>query len=400
MKKNQYFNENLYLINRINWFCKNKVNAFSPTISPAPKSIERNEIESLYEALKFYIDRGVNDLVIQKKYMGSYCDIYLNKSLNESYLVSRNGFKINHIDLEQAFESLIPLHQSMNWDNTEMYIIQSELMPWSVLGKGLIENDYLSYLKVHSEHSQYLNDSPLYKKITETLNSELYKQYLDDSLNKSKSEFLELYPKHIIRQYEALRKFVIKDLKMYNQAISVFKKQIEHFGKDEKIYFKPFNVLKVIYTDGTERVLNDNHSYSMVNSDPYLSYHFNGIDDLNSKFEEINQWVTQLNESNEEGVVVKPAKAFIAKLPPGFKVRNNQYLTMIYGMDFHENYNYYFERRKISKKIECSINDWMINYELINIKYSSINEENYLMKNLVFDRIQHEKIENQLDTRL
>jgi len=332
--------------------------------------------------------------------MGSYCDIYLNKTLNESYLVSRNGFKINHIDLEQAFESLIPLHQSMNWDNTEMYIIQSELMPWSVLGKGLIENDYMSYLHAHSTHFNYLSESPLYKKISDTMNSDMYKQYIDDSLNKSKSEFLELYPKHVIRQYEALRKFVIKDLKMYEQAICVFKKQIEHFGKDEKIYFKPFNVLKVIYSDGSESILNDNHSYSMVNSDLYLSYHFKDIEDLNSKFEEINQWVTQLNDNNEEGVVVKPAKAFVANLPPGFKVRNNQYLTMIYGVDFHENYDYYFDRRKISKKIECSINDWMINYELIKIKYSSINEENYLLKNLVFDRIQHEKIENQLDTRL
>ena len=40
---------------RIDWFCKNKINAFSPTISPAPKSVERNEIESLYEGILWFV---------------------------------------------------------------------------------------------------------------------------------------------------------------------------------------------------------------------------------------------------------------------------------------------------------------------------------------------------------
>ena len=47
---------------RIDWFCKNKINAFSPTISPAPKSVERNEIESLYEGLRWFVDRGVKEI--------------------------------------------------------------------------------------------------------------------------------------------------------------------------------------------------------------------------------------------------------------------------------------------------------------------------------------------------
>ena len=91
---------------RIDWFCKNKINAFSPTISPAPKSVERNEIESLYEGILWFVLNGVKEIVIEKKYMGSYCDIYLHKRLEDTYLVSRNGYKINHLDQEQCLRAL------------------------------------------------------------------------------------------------------------------------------------------------------------------------------------------------------------------------------------------------------------------------------------------------------
>ena len=110
---------------RIDWFCKNKINAFSPTISPAPKSVERNEIESLYEGLRWFVDRGVNELLVQKKYMGSYCDIYLHKELTDSYLVSRNGYKINHLNRTQWLAALTDLHARFSWSDTAIRMIQS-----------------------------------------------------------------------------------------------------------------------------------------------------------------------------------------------------------------------------------------------------------------------------------
>jgi len=88
--------------NRIDWFCVNKINAFSPTISPAPKSLQRNEIESIYEGVRYFFEQGVTEIVVQRKYMGSYCDIYLQKNLEETYFVSRNGYLISHIDLNAA----------------------------------------------------------------------------------------------------------------------------------------------------------------------------------------------------------------------------------------------------------------------------------------------------------
>ena len=109
---------------RIDWFCENKVNAFSPTISPAPKSIQRNEIESIAEAINYYTSRGIKELIVQKKYMGSYCDIYLHKNLDDTYFVSRNGHKNEHIDLDGAKNACKALHQKMDWSNLSIVIIQ------------------------------------------------------------------------------------------------------------------------------------------------------------------------------------------------------------------------------------------------------------------------------------
>ena len=173
---------------RIDWFCKNKINAFSPTISPAPKSAERNEIESLYEGLRWFVDRGVNELLVQKKYMGSYCDIYLHKELTDSYLVSRNGYKINHLNRTQWLAALTDLYARFSWSNTAIRIIQSELMPWSALGKGLIANEFSAYYISHQIHADYLQQSDLYAKITQIRQKPEYKAFVADAKTLSSKE--------------------------------------------------------------------------------------------------------------------------------------------------------------------------------------------------------------------
>ena len=87
-------------------------------------------------------------------------------------------------------------------------------------------------------------------------------------------------------------------------------------------------------------------------------------------------------------------------IPPAFKVRNNNYLTMIYGVDFIENFKRNINKRKIDSKLKCSVYDWMLNWKLVQIPYHEIHSENYKLKNLVLDRILGETDENKLDMRL
>ena len=385
---------------RIDWFCKNKINAFSPTISPAPKSVERNQIESLYEGLRWFVDRGVNELLVQKKYMGSYCDIYLHKELTDSYLVSRNGYKINHLNRTQWLATLTDLHARFSWSDTAIRIIQSELMPWSALGKGLIANEFSAYYISHQIHADYLQQSDLYAKITQIRQKPEYKAFVADAKALSSKELKDKYPNHIIRQYQSVRDMKLLDLPNYAKNISLFKKELDIFGKEAPIYFKPFNILKEIKDDGTEVFVNDNISFQQINDDEFLHYTFADEADFEAKYPEIRAWVDKMNANEEEGVVIKPRKAFLPAMPPAFKVRNNDYLTLIYGVDFQDRLQEQINKRNIKGKLKCSINDWAINAKLLQTPYAYIHEENYEFKNLVLDRILGEEIENQLDSRL
>lgn len=388
------------LKNRIDWFCENKVNAFSPTISPAPKSPEKGEIESIDKAIRYFYLNDVKEIIVEKKYMGSYCDIYLNKNIEDTYFVSRNGHKIDHIDLDSAIEACRELHTRFNWDRLNLVIIQSELMPWSALGKGLIENEFGGYINVHQNHYENLANTDLYKKIAEVKDSGVYKQFIEDKNTLSSKGFREKYPHHIIRQYESLSAFKVLDLDVYKQSIDIYQTQINHFGQQGDIYFKPFNILKKVFDDGSEEFVNDNLSYKDVNDDEFLHLSITNEEELDKAIETVYTWFSTLEQDNEEGIVIKPRQAFIKGMPPAFKIRNNQYLTMIYGVNFHDQYDYYINKRNIGKKLECSINDWMLNWELLKVPYREINKENYFIKNLVFDRIMGEKAEAGLDKRL
>ena len=388
------------LKNRIDWFCENRINAFSPTISPAPKSYERNEIESIYEGVKYYFERGVTEIVVQRKYMGSYCDIYLQKNLDETYYVSRNGYMVQHVDLNQAKKACRELHKRFDWSNLQTVIIQSEMMPWSAMGKSLIDNEFIGYLNVHQNHCKHMEQSCLYEKIKAARQSEPYLQYIDYKASHTQKELKEHFPGHIIRQYDSLAAFKILDLPEYRKYIDVYQEQIEHFGRIGDINFKPFNILKKVYDDGSELFVNDNMSYSEVNDDEFMVLPIANEEEMNASVERIYEWFAKLEAENEEGIVIKPRQAFIKNSPPAFKVRNNNYLVMIYGIDFQTNYAHNIQKRKISRKMECSVNDWMLNWEMLKVKYSDINKENYLLKNLVFDRIMGEQIEATLDIRL
>ncbi|MBO9618640.1 MAG: hypothetical protein J7539_06335 [Niabella sp.] len=385
---------------RIDWMCTHKVNAFSPTISPAPKSIERNEIESIYEGLLYYVRNGVHDIVIQKKYMGSYCDIYLHRNPDETYFVSRNGYKIEHINLTEAKLACEELYNRFNWSGLEMVIIQAELLPWSILGKGLIEKEFEGYLNAHKEYHAFLQGSGLIDKILKVRSGAACSTFQTDKMDLSQAMLKMKYPAHIVRQYSALQNFNIPNSEQYGEGISIFEKQIAHFGREQQLHFKPFNIFKKVYTDGREEIPNNNNTYLEVNDDEMKVLHLNAEAEVAEKAAGIYEWFASLSREMEEGIVIKPATAFVKGLPPALKVRNNNYLTMIYGVQFQNEMERQIRKRNIRSKLACSINDWAINYQLLSVPYQEIGLENYYYKNLLLDRILEEEMESRLDATL
>lgn len=337
------------LKSRIDFFCDNKINAFSPTISPAPKSMQRNEIESIYEAITYYAKRGIKEIIVQKKYMGSYCDIYLHKNIGDTYFVSRNGHRIDHIDLDLAKAACKDLHQKFDWTNLSIVIIQSELMPWNVLGKNLISNEFEGYLNAHQNHLHHLQNSDLYNKINAVKISANYLEFIKFKKENSEKELKKKYAAHIIRQYSALENFKLLNLDKYENGIKIYEEQISHFGKAEALHFKPFNILKKIFADDTEEIINDNLSYQQINDDAFLLINIEDPNQLEDEIQRVYDWFAELNNNKEEGIIIKPRQAFIQNMPPAFKVRNNHYLTMIYGVNFMEELQANIGKRKIGK---------------------------------------------------
>lgn len=386
---------------RIDYFSKQKVNHFSPTISPAPKNIQRNEIESIEEGLRYFAANGVQQAVIQPKYMGSYCDIYLHKNLDETFFVSRNGHVIRHLDIALMQSACKELHQRCNnyWEQGAVLIlIQSELMPWSALGKGLIEKEFGGYSHSHILHSHFLKNSNIYEKVETVKQSIEYQQFISDEKRLSANELREKYKMHIIRQYTALRDLPILDLENYKDDIDLYQSQVEIYGKEDELHFKPFNILKIVFENGSEKINDNNFSgFKAVNDDEQLLL---DLQNLEQSIEKAYAFYNNLVANEHEGVMLKPLNTFLPNIPPAFKVRNNQYLQMIYGVNFRKDYHYYLEKRSIRKKMECSINDWALSYQMLKVPNSSINEENYLLKLLCYKRIMQEEIEGRLDTRL
>lgn len=387
--------------NRIDWFCENKINDFSPTISPAPKSKSNNEIESIEEAIKYYLERGVNEFVVQKKYMGSYCTIYLKRNLEETYFVSRNGHKIEHIDLDKAISSLKELHAKMVvvFPDFDTLLIASELLPWKVLGGNLIEKEFVGYYDALQTHNSYLRSSGLIEKLNSVKESATFTEYTFDKKALNRKEFGNKYKSHIIRQYESLLTVKMPDVSKQSEALNVFKNQIDTFGKEEEIYFKPFTILKIVNILGEESIPNCNLTYGLVNEDSFLNLEFNPSNKAEN-LKMIYTFFEELTTANEEGIMIKPVKNYIKDLPPCFKVRNNNYLTMIYGVNFYQDFDYYLDKRNIKKKLEQSINGWEINQKMLQIPYKDLDNENYLMRLLLLKRINDEEIEKTLDPRL
>jgi hypothetical protein len=311
-------------------------------------------------------------------------------------------------------EAVRPLHNKFDWEGVEMRLIQSEMMPWAALGRGLIDRDFLGYEECHRCHANYLEHSGLSEEITELQNDPTFHQFLIDQATLSRKDLKKKYPDHEIKQYEALSALQLPEVEAYNEAIEVYGKQREIHGADGELQFKPFNLLKTVYENGKE-VVNESNIEGWEAVTDEKSFH--------EWPAAVATWIVlELSNTNEslleggiaagyrlmnalvgkdmEGVVVKPESVRAEGMAPMFKVRNNDYLQMIYGINFQTNYDYYLSRRGVGKKMRCSINEWGIAQRLLRIPMAELDETNVKYQQLIAARIKEEFFEAKLDPRL
>lgn len=292
----------------------------SGTMSPAPSVVKDGElldIESLREGLQYFANAGAKELVLQPKFMGSRCQVYLYKDPEKNFGVSRNGFKVRFNDEFKEFVKTL----SAKYDHlfTEELILDGELMPWAALGKGLIEKDFGYYLEsIRNDLSILAGDD-----VARTLTN---------------------IPINIDEKMEHLNSFAY---------------QMDLYGSEGRMRYEAFSILSV---DGKSWMREDaDKVWKMVNDHGVLVIDPTTPEGIKSAQNEFDTLTTDLGY---EGIVLKPKK-FTPGVLPYMKVRNKNYLRIIYGYDYPDRLEALCRQKNVRKKADVALKEYQMGMAML-----------------------------------
>ena len=181
--------------------------------------------------------------------------------------------------------------------------------------------------------------------------------------------------------------------------LQIYREQIAIYGTARPIEYYPFDILKIVNRNGTEILFRDtsvDKRYDMVSRDAGL------LIDLRNE-EEVAVLIEYFAAlpPETEGLVLKcnkPGRSRIYML----KVRNEKYLTIIYGFDYLEpgKNETLIRRKNVSKKLGVSNREYELGWSLAAIPYNAIHEENEEHRRTLAALIFEERKETGLDPQL
>lgn len=381
---------------RIHFSALKKVNFVAGTMSP-PAATE-TELETLRSAFDYYKSKGITEVVLQPKYMGSNCTIYLFKEVEKCYATSRNGFIIKQVDLTPLY---LKLQEDFVLDsNTEMIMLYGELMPWHALGKGLIEREFQVVNKGLESELSTIKEKGFEEMLYKAFENPEIPKFKFESVKTSKVDMVEKYGPNNYELYKILMNYKHTPIEIDQDYHAVYAKQMELYGAPGDLDFKPFALLKTVKTDGTETTYQDmktSENFNMVSDDTMIIVDLN--DELSIAIGEA--FYAGLTVDGLEGVVVKP-EIINPKVAPYLKVRNMDYLSLIYGYDYIKPHKYkkMVERKRVDKKTRVSIQEYNIGQKLLSIPYNAISIDNVEYKKVLLAMLFEEKKESTIDPRL
>jgi predicted kinase len=396
-----------------------KVNFISGTICPADKIlvtdedknviIGQSQIESLKEGIEYFRRKGITKLVAQPKYMGSRANIYLFKDPEKNYTTSRGGFVIKpeQIDLTEAYKPLyeLPYIKEAFSKNTELLILDAELLPWSAIGKGLIERSFVTVDKAIESEIEFLKKTGFENALNKVYEGPYKDCDFDNISHKtSKKELADLLGSNNEKTFRCIKDYMREfvSLDELSELRKIYSRQIELYGADGEVHFKVFSILKEVFEDGTEKLFFDESNaeiYAGVNTDTCLVVDINIEDDILKLFGFYNK-TTVIEEM--EGIMLKPLQVYVKGVAPAIKVRNPRYLTIVYGPDYQNQFKLekLIKRKKINKKLDVSVKEWEIGKRILEIPYHAISKDNQHFIQAYGEMVLEERNEKELDPRL
>lgn len=356
-------------------FVRHQTPYISGTMCPADKT--ETELESLSEAVSYYAKAGVTELCIQPKYMGSRAQLLLRKD-GEFKVYSRNGFLIKgrQEELQEAVQAIqIELTHSgftswldSTYPNWTAILLDCELMPWSFLGAGLIKKEFESYYEANFTHIGAMTAYGFYEDLAKLKKSEEFK-------SDTSSKYTNV---------KAWKQLIALD------QLWAYKTELDKYSTTEPAHFKVFNLLKVesetevLYVDGD---LDCKAIYNLLPTPLHLVY----------SLEEAQ--AVQLLYKHLEGIVIKPPR-YVKNFAPYIKVRNPEYLRLIYGHDYDLELDKWIERKSIKTKLCLSKQEWMLGQKLLRMHSNDLNGDNKEYLNTLIELMFTFQQEQGLDPRL
>lgn len=394
---------------RIFWSATNKINFISGTVSPSAKDEGTNDLESLSKGLDYFKEHNIKKVMLQRKYMGSRANLYLDKDISKCYTTSRNGYvvKQDRVDMTKSYQQLLDrpqIKKMFDEENVKMIVLDAEMLPWSALGKGLIERDFLTVDKAVDSEIVFLQENGFDEQL-----SKISQEYEDSGYDKlsnttSKEDMKKQFTEIKERTFRAFKDYSKEHIPTdeLRKLLCTYQRQMQLFGQEGEVNVKPFSILKIVYNDDSEKLFFDARNedvYNLINDDDYVMIDFSD----KNYYEKAEQFFKKVTESEEmEGIVIKPDIIYNYGVAPYMKVRSKRYLTIVFGMDFlrPKKYQKLLTRKSIKRKLETSIKEFAIGKKLLEIPYNTINDTNKTYLNLIAQMILEERVEKTLDPRL
>lgn len=390
-------------VRRLQYSTRNKVNFISGTMSPADKDVAAGELESLRKGLDYFAEIRVTEVVLQPKYMGSRCSVYLYQDVEQCYAISRNGYKVKAVDLTPVYERLLQkFGKYMTEQGIRVLLLDGELLPWKALGDELIERQFRPIGRALETEQDFLRKHGFEESLEKLIQDFEASGFEQDQYHLTKEALSSSYGAHVYQTYKYVREIreSYVDLDQRDEAYRVYKKQLELYAGDAELEYKPFAILKEVLETNEERIPDGTTSeqYRFLNDDEILVLDLNGRD----AYIRAEAYFAKITvEKGMEGIVIKPEQEQHGVVPY-LKVRNPGYLSIIYGYDykFPHKYAKLMKQKNITPKLRTSLAEHRLGRQMLEVKLNEISAENKVYKQITANLLFEVTKEKEIDPRL
>lgn len=422
---------------RLRQLKRDGVKFISGTIAPADSCDEVGSIEPHFKALEYFESKEESiNISVQLKWMGSRGTMYLFRdSLEKSFVVTRGGFKISYGSDRMSESKKFFKHwfkkvfEDEAFEKASEVILDGEIMPWNAIGEGLIQRQFVGYSDAVQSEIEFLGVHGFNIALKSTLTSESACDYYSATEDvKKKNSYRE--------SYELLDE-IFKGYDNYNQMLCIDKydDQLENYNRSLPPFYVAFDILRIKYPDGSVMV-DDGWLASSVTKYSFLrtkwpsdakkmvapitdamsrmalyvceeNIAFKDVFDIglpvgeDSTYEAIEKLMTITANYGFEGLMLKPEFPMDTTAVHALKLRNPEYLRLIYGHDYDlgDNLDTLIRKKRTSKKRKLSHNEYKLGIQMLKLKEDSPTyDEDFerIAKKILFDIEEESTVDSRL----